>query len=203
MKTLIRNAFLSAVLALVTLAPAAARSLFRQPTFDGPPPASFSFPGEGTVEVAFSPHEGAEQLVIKSIDSAQKSIRLLAYSFTNPNIVRALVRAKKRGVDVAIVVDYKNNIEEDRYGKARAALNTLREVDVTVKVIKVYPIQHDKAIVVDSKHVETGSFNFSQAAENINSEYVVVMWDSPKVAAAFLKHWRRNDAQAVDYRPTY
>lgn len=37
-------------------------------------------------------------------------IRLAGYSLTIAPVVRALVDAKKRGVDVAVAVDYKNNL---------------------------------------------------------------------------------------------
>ena len=39
-------------------------------------------PGVGKIEVAFSPKGGAEELIIKSIDSAQSEIKMLAYAFT-------------------------------------------------------------------------------------------------------------------------
>ena len=75
-----------------------------------------------SVEVAFSPDGGAENLVLGAINGAQRSIRLMAYSFTAEAVVRALISARRRGVDVAVTVDYRNNIEEDRSGRARAAL---------------------------------------------------------------------------------
>jgi delta-aminolevulinic acid dehydratase/porphobilinogen synthase len=37
----------------------------------------------GSLEIAFSPNEGAEDLVVKLIDSARSEIRVMAYSFTS------------------------------------------------------------------------------------------------------------------------
>src|SRR2546427_659691 len=48
---------------------------------------SFEMPAAGTIEVAFSPSEGSEPLVIKVIDSAKKELRILSYSFTSAPIV--------------------------------------------------------------------------------------------------------------------
>ena len=62
-------------------------------------------PSGAQIEVGFSPDEGAEALVLKVIDSANKEIRLLGYSFTSASITRALLNAKHRGVDVALIVD--------------------------------------------------------------------------------------------------
>lgn len=160
-------------------------------------------PATGTMEAAFSPNEGAEELVVKTIDSAHRSIRMLSYSFTSAPIVQALIRAKRRGVDVALVADYKENVDEDRSGKARAALSTLADAGAHVRTISVYPIHHDKSIVVDEKTVETGSFNYSAAAAHRNSENVLVVWDNPNLAAVYLSHWNRNWQQGIDYHAGY
>ncbi|TDN59005.1 hypothetical protein [Paraburkholderia sp. BL10I2N1] len=60
---------------------------------------------ESAIEVAFSPDGGAERLVLRTIDGGQRSIRVMAYDFTSPTVVRALIAAKKRGVvDIAAIV---------------------------------------------------------------------------------------------------
>lgn len=166
-------------------------------------PGAVQVPASGTVEVAFSPNEGTEALVIKVIDSAKQSIRMLTYSFTSAPVAAALLRAKKRGVDVAMVVDAKNNLSEDRSGKARHALNAVANAGIRVRTISAYPIHHDKTICVDGQTVETGSFNYSDAAARKNSENVLVMWGNPKLAAVYLKHWERNWQLGSDYQPAY
>ena len=118
-------------------------------------------------------------------------------------MVRALIDAKRRGVEVAVVVDYKNNITEDRSGKARAALNLLVNAGIPTRTIARYPIHHDKFIVADGLHVETGSYNYSEAAARRNSENVLVAWNSPQVAASYLKHWQIRYEQGTDYVSSY
>ena len=159
--------------------------------------------GQATIEVGFSPEGSAEALVVKTINSAKQSIRLAAYSFTSPEVVRALMAAKHRGVDVAVVVDRKNNISEDRSGKARAALNLLVNAGIPTRTISVYPIHHDKFIVIDGLHIETGSFNYSQAAAQRNSENALVMWNSPAIAAKYLAHWQSRWERGVPYTSSY
>ncbi|WP_432262980.1 phospholipase D family protein [Cupriavidus sp. TMH.W2] len=160
-------------------------------------------PATGTIEVAFSPNEGSEALVVKVIDSAKTEIRLLAYSFTSAPVTAALLRAKQRGVDIAMVVDAKNNLSEDRSGKARAALNALVNAGIRVRTISVYAIHHDKSLCVDKTTTETGSFNFSSAAASKNSENVLVHWGNPQLTAVYLKHWARNWEQGTPYQPPY
>jgi phosphatidylserine/phosphatidylglycerophosphate/cardiolipin synthase-like enzyme len=163
-----------------------------------------ALPATGTVQTAFSPDEGAEKLVISTIDSAHTQIRVLAYSFTSKPVVAALLRAKKdRGVkDIQVVVDAKF-LQEDRYGSARAALSTLVNASIEVRVISVYAIHHDKVIIVDGKTVQTGSFNYSDAAAHRNSENVVVFWDMAALAAQYLDHFKRNYKQSQPYKLNY
>lgn len=139
-----------------------------------------------SVESAFSPEGHANELVLKVINSARQSIRLAAYSFTSPAVVKALTAAKHRGVDVRVIVDDKGN-----RGKANiAALNLLVMAEIPVRSVSTYAIHHDKYIVVDSRHVQTGSFNYSNAAAKSNSENVLVVWNNRDIAASYNKHWQ-------------
>jgi phosphatidylserine/phosphatidylglycerophosphate/cardiolipin synthase-like enzyme len=164
---------------------------------------SFTIPAAGTIEVAFSPNEGSEHLVVKVIDSAKSELLVLSYSFTSAPVTAALLRAKKRGVDVRLVADQRNNVSEDRSGKSRAALSALVNAGVDVRTISVYPIHHDKVIIVDRQTVELGSFNYSDAAARKNSENVLVNWGNPKLAEVYIQHFERNYRQATPYTMQY
>ncbi|HIC6100076.1 TPA: hypothetical protein ACW47E_004689 [Salmonella enterica subsp. enterica serovar Nagoya] len=52
-----------------------------------------------SIQVGFSPEVTAQQVVLNTINQSQKSVRLMAYSFTSPEVVRALINARKRGVE--------------------------------------------------------------------------------------------------------
>lgn len=160
-------------------------------------PAS-AFAGNADVQVAVSPDGGGEALVLSTIQSARISIRLLAYSFTAAPVVRALIAAKRRGVDVAVTVDYRNNIQEDRSGKARAALGALVNASIPVTVVSVYPAQHSKFLAVDSAVIQTGSYNYSQQARH-NSENVIVLRGRPDIARAYLSNWNDVTARGQQY----
>ncbi len=164
---------------------------------------SATVPAAGTIEVAFSPNEGSEHLVVKVIDSARTELDLLSYSFTSVPVVEALVRARHRGVKVTLVADEKDNVSGDHSGKARAALGALVNAGADVRTIRVYPIHHDKVIIADRETVELGSFNYSDAAAHKNSENVLVNWGNPKLAEVYFKHFYRNYAQATAYRQAY
>jgi phosphatidylserine/phosphatidylglycerophosphate/cardiolipin synthase-like enzyme len=159
-------------------------------------------PGSGTLEVAFSPDEGAEELLVKLINTADSDVKVLAYSFTSVPITSALIRAKKRGASCAVVADEKHNTQEDKSGKARAALSALRNAGCDVRLIGAYAIHH-KQIIVNRLHVSTGSFNFSASAAHRNSEQVLVNWNNPKLAAVYLPHFERNYRLSTPFTPGY
>ena len=151
------------------------------------------------IEIAFSPEAGSEALVLRVISSAHQSIRLAGYSFTSPAIVKGLMEAKRRGVDVKVLVDDKGN-----RGKANlAAMNLIGGANIPIRVISTYAIHHDKYIVVDGRHTETGSFNFSQAAAKSNSENLLVVWDNPSVANRYLAHWESRWRQGIEIDKAY
>jgi phosphatidylserine/phosphatidylglycerophosphate/cardiolipin synthase-like enzyme len=164
-------------------------------------------PTDQKIEVAFSPKQGGEELVIKAIRSAEKSIRLAGYSFTSAPITQALIAAKKRGVDVKIVVDFRNNFaqcSDNKRGCSGAhAVAAAVTAGIDARVVSRYPIFHHKFIVVDGKHLETGSFNFSAAAEKSNAENVLVLWNNPQVADTYLtqwdKHWAEGEKAPMAY----
>lgn len=107
-----------------------------------------------SVQAGFSPEGSAEQLVLKTIETAQHNIRLMGYSFTSPEVVRALISAKRRGVDVKVVLDEKGN----RGKVSMAAMNLLVNAGIPVRTVSKFKILHDKVIVTDGVNVETGSF---------------------------------------------
>lgn len=121
-----------------------------------------------TVQAGFSPEGSALQLVLNTIDTAQESIRLMGYSFTSPEVTRALIQAKQRGVDVKAVLDWKANSTKGSSGVA--AMNLLVNAGIPVRTVSQFKIMHDKVIITDGRNVETGSFNFSRAAARRNSE---------------------------------
>ena len=99
---------------------------------------TFQIPATGNIEIAFSPNGGSEALIIKVIDAAKTDIRVLAYSFTSVPVVQALLQAKRRGVEVKVVADEKNNTADDRSGKARAAMSALFNAGIDMRLVSAF-----------------------------------------------------------------
>ena len=152
-----------------------------------------------SIETGYSPEGTALQLVLKTINSAQQEIRLMGYSFTSPEVVSALVRAKHRGVDVKIVLDEKGN----RSKASQAAMNVVVNAGIPLRTNGHYAIMHDKVIIVDNHTVESGSFNMTRSASSRNSENVLVINDVPEVAQTYLQHWQSRWDGGTEWHSSY
>lgn len=147
------------------------------------------------IQVGFSPEGSARQLVLQTIDGAQHSIQMLAYAFQAPDIMQALVNAKKRGVEVRVVIDKKRNL-----GKAsKKAMDFVSRNGVELRTSDHFHLQHDKTIIVDGETVETGSFNYASSAETMNSENVVIIRGRPEVVRQYVAHWQSRWELGVAY----
>lgn len=113
--------------------------------------------------------------------------------------MRKLLDAKKRGVDVQIVIDERGNKSK----ASKAAMNLVVNAGIPLRTISAYTIHHDKYIVVDGQHVETGSFNYSKSAASRNSENVIVVWNNPELAENYLRHWQSRWNQGAAWRSEY
>ncbi|HDZ0718876.1 TPA: phospholipase D family protein [Klebsiella pneumoniae] len=155
-----------------------------------------------SIETGYSPEGTALQLVLKTINSAQQEIRLMGYSFTSPEVAGALVRAKRRGVDVKVVLDRKANTGKQNQASL-AAMNLLVNAGIPVRTVSQYKIMHDKVIIADGRNIEVGSFNYTRSADRVNSENVLVVWDVPVVAQRYLQHWSTRWSQGTDWKRAY
>lgn len=153
--------------------------------------------GQATIETAFSPDMGATDLVVKVIGEAKKSIRVAAYSFTSKPIAQALMEAHKSGIDVQVVVDKSN--ARAKYTSATFLAN----VGIPTRIDYRYAIMHNKFMVIDGMNVETGSFNYTSAAEHKNAENVLVLRNDPAVAKQYMTEWDRLWDESEDIKPNY
>lgn len=138
-----------------------------------------------TIQAGFSPEGSARALVLASINQAQHSIEMMAYSFQAKDIVDALVHAQKRGVKVRAVVDKRRNA--GAVSQKAIALATAN--GIAIREDGHYHLQHDKVMIIDGNTLETGSFNFAKSAEVANSENVLVIRDEPALIASYQAHF--------------
>jgi phosphatidylserine/phosphatidylglycerophosphate/cardiolipin synthase-like enzyme len=146
------------------------------------------------VEAAFSPEGGALALTLSIINKAEKSILVAAFSFTSTPVAKALTNAARRGVKVRVVADKETN------SKGYTAVAFLVGKGVPVRLNGAYNHMHNKFMVTDSKHVQTGSFNYTRAATDKNAENVLVVRDDPVIAAKYTAEWERLWNEGEDFK---
>lgn len=128
--------------------------------------------------------ENARLAYLLAIASARKSIKLAhAYFVPDSLAIEMLVAARKRGVEVQIVVPAKN---DSRMGRASARSRWGELLAAGVKFYQYQPtLYHCKIMIVDDEFVTLGSINFDNRSFSINDEVNVNVLDRG-VAKAFL-----------------
>ncbi len=140
--------------------------------------------------VFFSPGGGATKAILRQIGDAEREVLVEAYLFTSKPIQAALVRARKRGVEVEVVLD---GYEQKEHGHVTARF--LKAGGVNVWLDNNHVCAHNKVIIIDRRTVITGSFNFTYAAEDKNAENLLII-TSEELSALYtdnyLKHRRHS-----------
>ncbi len=131
------------------------------------------------LSVYFSPKGGCENALVQELKKARKEILVQAYSFTADPLTFALVEAKKRGVDVEVILDRSNEVE--RYSD----LNILLDNGLHPLIDAEHSIAHNKVMIIDRKIVVTGSFNFTNQAENQNAENLLIIKGHPALVTQY------------------
>src|SRR3569832_1772343 len=126
--------------------------------------------------VAFSPNGDSTNVIVKAIDDARSQILVQAYGFTSAPIIKALVDAKERGVDVRVILDKSNETRRN------SGASYLRHSRIQERIENSVAIAHYKVMVSDAFSVITGSFNISAAAQNRNAENALFITHAPALA---------------------
>lgn len=158
--------------------------------------ASEVMPARGSLELAFSPADDPEALIVRVIDAARTTLHVQAYAFTSRTIARAMVDARGRGVQVEVLADAQMN----RNAKGNM-IPLLLDAGIPVAFETGYSAAHNKVLIVDPAGpgcvVVTGSYNFTWSARNRNAENVLVLRGHCDLANAYLRNWRRHREQAT------
>jgi phosphatidylserine/phosphatidylglycerophosphate/cardiolipin synthase-like enzyme len=147
-----------------------------------------------SVGAHFSPKGGVTDLVVSELGRARREVLVLAYSFTSQPIAKALVEAKTRGVHVEIILDHSNELD------AHSDLHFFLEQKLTPVIDAHHAIAHNKVMIIDGRTILTGSFNFTNQAENENAENLLVIKGHPELVKLYLNnfHAHKEHARAAE-----
>lgn len=109
--------------------------------------------------------------IIPLINNAAKYIYIPSFLITHDELSNALINAKKRGVDVKLIIDATNTYT------SHSKVKLLRDSGIPVKIENYAGKVHSKSIIIDDRYIIAGSMNFSQSGENKNDENVLIIED--------------------------
>ena len=135
-------------------------------------------PRNGIMDICFSPHGNCDQKIIKFVDSATKTIDMAIYSISLQGLVDSIIRLKKSGVKIRMVVD-----KLQAHGRS-SAVSHLAKAGIPIKYGNVSGIMHNKFTIIDGNLVETGSYNYSSNATSYNAENQIYL-NEPAVIQEF------------------
>ena len=168
------------------------------PAADADAPTPRRYAAAGTVEIAFTPGDAVDNMIVAAIDRAQTEVLVHAYTFTHRKIAQALINARRRGVAVAVLAD-----REQARAVPQNVLAQLASGGIEVWLDGNFAAAHNKVIIIDAglPHATTitGSYNFTLAAQRSNAENIVVLHDNEPVARAYRDNWRRLKAGATPW----
>ena len=115
------------------------------------------------IRIYFTPGPDCENNIVAEINKAKK-IDIAVYSITNRKIVDAILAAKKRGAKVRVITD--RLMSSNKYSLDEE----LAAAGIPVVIHKKHKIMHNKYAIFDGKTIVTGSYNWTKAATQSNSE---------------------------------
>ncbi len=128
--------------------------------------------GESSVTPFFSPKDKiVTTQIIPLINGAKNYVYIPAFILTHDGLANALINAKKRGVDVKVILDATNT------GAVRSKIRALRKAGVPVKVENYAGKIHSKSVIIDDRYIFAGSMNFTNSGENKNDENSILIED--------------------------
>src|SRR5277367_2998308 len=147
--------------------------------------------GSTTRSLIVMPDDSA-QPILDAINGATKSLRVKMFLFSDPSLLKAVIEAKKRGVDVRIML---NPARRDGESENKESHKTLAAAGV--KVIDSnpeYDVTHEKSMVVDDTTAFVKSLNWETKNLTETRDYAIVTSHAHEVSEiieCFEADWNR------------
>ena len=110
--------------------------------------------------------------ILDAISHAKKSLRVKMFVFTDPELIQSVMAAKKRGLDVRVMLNpaRRNGKEENMETR-----KTLEEAGVEVKDSNPYfGLTHEKSMTVDDEITFIKSLNWETKNLTLTRDYAIV-----------------------------
>ena len=141
------------------------------------------------LQVLFAAEDDVMSHLVSLVEGAQESVRFMAFSFTHDDLAAALLDQAQAGLDIKGIFETRGSETpySELYSLACAGLEVRQDGNPRT--------MHHKVLVIDGRTVVTGSFNFSDNADESNDENAVILSNSV-IARQYLREFDRLWAQA-------
>ncbi|WP_339046869.1 phospholipase D family protein [Candidatus Mesenet endosymbiont of Phosphuga atrata] len=144
-----------------------------------------------SVKICFTPGQNCTEEIVNMLNNAKNSILLQAYQFTSEPIVNGVIEAKRRGIEIQVILD-KSQV---KHKYSMVVVRELLSNKIPVWIDSKPAIAHNKVMVIDNHKVITGSFNFTAAAQKRNTENLLAI-DDAEVAKKYTENWYKRKKQS-------
>ncbi len=128
----------------------------------------------------FTEPDDSRKPILDGIEKAKKSIDIEVYIFTDSDIFNALFNAKKRGVNVRVMLEEN---PYNSYGANKGMKDKLSHYGIINKWSnRVYQYTHSKFLVIDESTGYIMTLNLSKSALTKNREFGIITEDSTIIA---------------------
>jgi cardiolipin hydrolase len=144
-------------------------------------------PKKAEVQAAFD--NECDELLIKHIQKAKKTIYAAVYTFTHKDITDAMIKKAHKRVKVKVKLDKK----QAEFEYTKTLIKMMKKAGIEVELISMKTRgdhMHHKFAVIDEEIVVTGSFNWTRNAATDNNENIVAI-KSKDIAKEFIAAWER------------
>src|SRR3989344_2413928 len=135
------------------------------------------------IAIYFCPEDECADKVIKELQTAEKEIYFMTFSFTNTGITNEILLKHNKSIEVKGVFETRQNSEYSSYH-----VMNYQDIDVYLDANK--NTMHHKVIIVDSLCVITGSMNPTKNGDERNDENLLIICDKDIAAQYLEEFWR-------------
>jgi len=132
--------------------------------------------------------------IVDAIESAKKSIRIKMFVFSDPDLIAAVIAAKKRGVDVKVMLNPARRSGEEDNGETRAQLEA---AGIEVRDSNpAFGLTHEKSMIIDEETAFVKSLNWATKNLTVTRDYAITTnhkHEVDEVLAGFDADWDRQD----------
>lgn len=132
--------------------------------------------------------------ILDAINAATKTLRIKMFVFSDPDLIKAVIAAKGRGVKIHVMLNPARRDGEEVNAETRKALE---KAGIDVKDSNPdFGITHEKSMVVDDETAFIKSLNWATKNLTVTRDYAIITshkHEVDEVIAGFEADWHRKD----------